>query len=158
MADFYGATLYVPKKAITAEIQKMVDEYMKDYPDCEVNEGNGLFTIYSPEARWGEFEEIESALTEAEIPFDRDTDANSGNPAFAMYFRPGITPTPKYVAELVEVREIRDIVNAYSSDETRGQLYGALTYYLETNFPTFPVLEDMAKEEEQRAAEGGLGA
>ena len=149
MADYYGATLYVPKKAITAEIQKMLDDYVKDYPECEVNEGNGLFTIYSPEARWGEFEAIEAALVEAEIPFDRETNADYGNPSFTAHFRPGITPKPKEVYDEVAVQAIRDIVNAYSSDETRAQLYGALTYYLEVNFPTFPVLEDMAKGEKE---------
>ena len=124
----------------------MVDDYMKDYPDCEINEGNGLFTIYSPEARWGEFEKIEEYLVEKEIPFDRETNADYGNPAITSYFRPGITPKPKEVGDEVGVQAIRDIVKAYSTDETRGQLYGALTYYLEVNFPTFPVLEDMANE------------
>jgi hypothetical protein len=31
MADYYGATLYIPKHLITPEIKAMIDEYIQEH-------------------------------------------------------------------------------------------------------------------------------
>jgi len=106
MADYYGATLSVPAHLITPEIKAMIDEYIQEH-ETEDSVVDEIFTLVSYEARWGEFEEIEEALVDAGIPFDRETVADYGNPAFTMYFRPGITPTPQYVCDVIDVGEVK---------------------------------------------------
>ena len=138
MADFYGATLYVPKHLITPEIQALIDGYLKDY-ETEMSDGNGIFVLHSPEARWGEFEEIEAALVKANIPFDRETAADYAEPSFTIHFRPGLTKTPQYVCDVIDVREVKDLIKA-------GGLK-ALQEKLAKDYPTFQVLEDIKESE-----------
>ena len=109
MADYYGATLSVPAHLITPEIKAMIDEYIQEH-ETEDSVVDGIFTLVSYEARWGEFEEIEEALVDAGIPFDRETGPDYGNPAFTMYFRPGITKTPQYVCDVIDVREVKGLL------------------------------------------------
>jgi hypothetical protein len=109
MADYYGATLSVPAHLITPEIKAMIDEYIQKH-ETEDSVVDGIFTLVSYEARWGEFEEIEEALVAAGITFDRETAPDYGNPAFTMYFRPGITPTPQYVCDVIDVGEVKGLL------------------------------------------------
>ena len=109
MADYYGATLYVPKHLITPELEAMIDEYVREH-EIEDSVVDGIFTLVSYEARWGEFEEIEEALVDAGIPFDRETAPDYGNPAFTVHFRPGITPTPQYVCDVIDVGEVKGLL------------------------------------------------
>ena len=109
MADYYGATLYVPEHLITPEIKAMIDEYIQEH-ETEDSVVDGIFTLVAPEARYGEFEEIEEALVKAEIPFDRETAADYAEPSFTMHFRPGVTPTPKYVCDVIDVLEVRGLL------------------------------------------------
>jgi len=133
MADYYGATLQFPDHLITKEIEALIDDYTKNYPDVETNVAEGIFTIYSPEARYGELPEIEDALVEAEIPFDRDTVADYGNPSFTMYFRPGITERPEYVCDVIDVVEVKSLIKSGGLE--------ALQEKLVTDYPDFPPLE-----------------
>ena len=138
MADFYGATLHVPKHLIAPEIQRLIDGYLKDY-ETEISEDSGIFVLHSPEAKWGEFEEIEAALVKAEIPFDRETAADYAEPAFTIYFRPGLTETPQYVCDVIDVREVNDLIKS-------GGLK-ALQKKLAKDYPTFKALEGIEESE-----------
>ncbi|MFA5112217.1 MAG: hypothetical protein WC443_12470, partial [Desulfobaccales bacterium] len=137
-AEFYGATLYVPKHLITPEIQAMIDGYLKDY-ETEISEGNGIFVLHSPEARWGEFEEIEAALVKAKIPFDRETAADYAGPSFTIHFRLGLTETPRYVCGVIDVIEVKDLIKAGGLE--------ALQEKLAKDYPDFPSLEGMKESE-----------
>lgn len=137
MADYYGATLYVPKHLITPEIEAMIDEYVREH-ETEDSVVDGISTLVSYEARWGEFEEIEEALVDAGIPFDRETVADYGNPGFTMYYRPGITKTPQYVCDVIGVLEVRGLL------KTGG--LKALQEKLAKDYPEFLPLEGKNEE------------
>jgi len=138
MADHYQATLYVPKHLLTPEIEAMIDEYIQEN-ETEDSVVDGIFILVSYEARWGEFEEIEAVLVEAEIPFDRETVADYGNPAFTLYFRPGVTKTPQYVCEVIDAMEVKDAI------KTGG--LRALKKKLATFYPNFLPLEGRKESE-----------
>ena len=121
MADYYGATLSVPAHLITPEIKAMIDEYIQEH-ETEDSVVDGIFTLVAPEARYGEYEEIEEALVKAEIPFDRETVADYGEPAFTMYFRPGITPTPQYVCDVIDVGEVKGLLKTGGLKALKGKL------------------------------------
>jgi hypothetical protein len=111
MADYYGATLSVPAHLITPEIKAMIDEYIEDH-ETEDSVVDGIFTLVSPEARYGEFPEIEEALVKAGVPFDRETVADYSEPGFTVYFRPGVTPTPQYVCDVIDVAEVKGLLKS----------------------------------------------
>ncbi len=121
MADYYGATLSVPAHLITPEIKAMIDEYIQEH-ETEDSVVDGIFSLVAPEARYGEFEEIEEALVGAEIPFDRETVADYGEPAFTMYFRPGITPTPQYVCDVIDVGEVKSLLKTGGIESLQEKL------------------------------------
>ena len=58
MAEYFEATLYVPKRLITREIAKLIKDYRKEFPDTEESEGDCIYYLNSPEAMWGKFEDI----------------------------------------------------------------------------------------------------
>lgn len=139
MADYYAATLQFPAHLTTPEIKAEIDEYVRNYPDCEATEQDGIFTLYSPEARYGELPEIEEELVEAAIPFDRGTSADYGEPSFTMFFRPGLTQEPKYVCDVIDVWEVKDLIRSGSLE--------ALQEKLAKDFPDFPPLEGKKESE-----------
>jgi len=139
MADYYAATLQFPVHLTTPEIKAEIDKYVRDYPDCEATEQEGIFTLYSPEARYGEFPELEEMLVKAAIPFDRDTSADYEEPSFTMFFRPGLTQEPQYVCDVIDVGEVKDLIKSGGLE--------ALQEKLVKDFPDFPPLEGKKESE-----------
>lgn len=135
MGEYFGATLYGPKHLITPEIAAMIKDYRKDYPDTEESEGDGIYALFSPEASWGQFAEIEKALVKAGIPFDRYTSQYEPDPAYTTYFRPGLTPTPKDVGDVIDVQEVKDLIKLGGLE--------ALEKKLTEDFPEFPTLKEV---------------
>jgi len=144
MADYYQATLSIPAHLITPEIKAMIDEYIQEH-ETEDSVVDGIFTLVAPEARYGEFEGIEEALVKAEIPFDRETAADYAEPSFTVYFRPGVTPTPKYVCDVIDVLEVRGLLKTGGLE--------ALQEKLTKDYPEFLPLEGKKEEVSDAKAE-----
>ncbi|MBW2135806.1 MAG: hypothetical protein JRG72_11380 [Deltaproteobacteria bacterium] len=82
MADYFAASIEFPASALEdAEIKKALkDEGVKFEPlkgdpfrEVEAKITEGIFYLYKAEARWGQFEELESLLRSKGIPFDRQS-------------------------------------------------------------------------------------
>lgn len=139
MAEYFGATLYVPKHLITPEIAAMIKDYRENFPDTEEREGNGISALFSPEASWGQFDDIEEALVKAGIPFDRETSNYDSDPSYTTYFRPGITPEPKDVHDAIDVQAIKGLIKL-------GDLE-ALQKMMAEDYPDFPPLQGKKESE-----------
>jgi hypothetical protein len=132
MAEYFAATLYVPRHLITPEIAAMIQTYRKEFPDTEESEADGIYCLYSPEARWGQFDEIEKELVQAGIPFDRETSAYEPDPSYKTNFRPGLTPTPRDVEDVIDVQVVKDLFKS-----------GGLGELLAKDYPDFPPLKEV---------------
>lgn len=132
MGEYFAATLYVPKHRITAKIEAMIQTYRKEFPDTEESEGDGIYVLYSPEAAYGQFDEIEKALVHTGIPFDRETSAYEPDNSYTTYFRPGLTPAPKDVEDVIDVQVVKDLFKS-----------GGLGELLAKDYPDFPPLKEV---------------
>ena len=103
-----SATIEFPASAIDAEVRDYLkDEGVKFKPqifgptleldssayDLETEiDDDGIFRLFNPEARYGEFPDLEVVLIKKGIPFDRESRADWQRPAVARVFRPGDPP------------------------------------------------------------------
>ena len=99
------ATIEFPASAIDAEVRdylegegvqfkpQIFDPNLElDSPaydlETEIDE-DGIFRLFNPEARYGEFADLEEVLIKKGIPFDRESRADWQRPAVLRVFRPG---------------------------------------------------------------------
>ena len=68
------------------KIRELAEEHGVDWAASTFAEEE--IELYSPEAPWGEMEEIEEYLVRQNIPFDRHTEASSGWDGCIVFFRP----------------------------------------------------------------------
>ena len=99
------ATIEFPASAIDAEVRDYLeDEGVKFKPqifgpkleldssayglESEIND-DGIFRLFNPEARYGEFADLEELFIKKGIPFDRESRADWQRPPVVRVFRPG---------------------------------------------------------------------
>jgi hypothetical protein len=56
--------------------------------DVEFDEENGVCSLHNPEARYGEFYDLEELLVQKAIPFDRNSSMDWNRPPETRVFRP----------------------------------------------------------------------
>jgi len=158
-----SATIEFPAGRIDEEIRKLIEEegvrfkpqmfgpgLELDSPaydlETEVSE-EGVFRIHNPEARYGEFYDLEELLVQKGIPFDRTSSMDWNRPPELRVFRPGEPPFDHYFPLDHE---------AYESVVSLGKLRELLALpmptheiqaYLEKHFPAYTSLTDWVKEE-----------
>ncbi len=158
-----SATIEFPASKIDEEIRKLIEgEGVRFKPqmfgpgleldspaydlETEIKE-DGVFYIHNPEARYGEFYDLEELLVKKGIPFDRTSAMDWNRPPELRVFRPGEPAFDHYFPLDHE---------AYEPVVSLGKLRELLALpmptheilaYLEKDFPTYPPLTDWVKEE-----------
>jgi len=157
-----SATIEFPAVRIDEEIRKLLEEegvrfkpqafgpgLEFDSPaydlETEVSE-EGVFRLHNPEARYGEFYDLEEMLVQKGIPFDRTSSMDWNRPPELRVFRPGEPPFDHYfpldheayepVVSLEKLREL--LALPMPTHEIQA--------YLEKDFPAYPSLPDLVKE------------
>jgi hypothetical protein len=140
MANYYGARIIFPESALEIEeIKKAYEESsIEDEEICE-----GIVYADSYEARWGSFEELESALKKHNVPFDRYTDSDAGEQAIMVRSR----EDEEYVLSLscdrgepfIEIDELTAVLNSDASPEEILQMIKNL---VEVRNPPVKDIED----------------
>jgi len=155
-----SATIEFPSSAIDEEIRKLLEEdgvRFKSSPgleldspaydlETEINE-DGVFYLNNPEARYGEFADLEELFVQKGIPFDRTSGMDWNCPPERRIFRPG-DPNFDYYFPLdsdayepvVSVAKIRELLALPMPTHE-------IQAYLEKDFPAYPPLTDWVKEE-----------
>jgi hypothetical protein len=118
--------------------------------ETEINE-DGIFYLHNPEARYGEFYNLEEVLVKKGIPFDRTSSMDWNRPPELRVFRPG-EPNFDYYFPLdadacepvVSVSKIRELL---ALDDAGEEGASAIRRYLEEEFPSYPPLTDWVKQE-----------
>jgi hypothetical protein len=153
------ATIEFPASAIDEEIRKLLEEEgvrLKPGPgleldspaydlETEINE-DGIFYLHNPEARYGEFYDLEEMIVQKGVPFDRTSSMDWNRPPELRVFRPGEPAFDHYfpldheayepVVSLGKLRELLALPMAAQEIQA----------YLEKDFPAYPSLTDWAKE------------
>jgi hypothetical protein len=154
MSDRYRATIWFPASALEdAEIKEAlenegVDDPLKGYyTDHEVEVEKGIFCLNSPQACWGQFEELETLLKAKGIPFDRESGACYEYIPERVIFRPAGNGKPAQDLTFlllgeggepaVKVPEIRNLLR---------QGVEALQALLDREFPGYAPLSKYVKE------------
>jgi hypothetical protein len=163
-----SATIEFPAAMIDEEIRKLLEEegvrfkaqvfgpnMQLDSPaydlETEVSE-EGIFRLHNPEARYGEFYDLEELLVQKGIPFDRTSSMDWNRPPELRVFRPGQPNFDYYfpldadayepVVSVVKLREL--LALPMPTHEIQA--------YLEKNFPTYPPLTDCMRNEAAASA------
>jgi hypothetical protein len=162
-----SATIEFPAARIDEEIRKLLEEegvrfepqisgpgLELDSPaydlETEIKE-DGVFYLNNPEARYGEFYDLEELLVQKGIPFDRTSYMDWNRPPELRVYRPG-EPHFDYHFPLdsdgyepvVSVAKIREFL---ALDDAGEEGASAIRRYLEEEFPPYPSLTDGVMEE-----------
>ncbi len=166
-----SATIELPAARIDDEIRKLLEEegvrfkpqafdpsLELDSPaydlETEVSE-EGIFRLNNPEARYGEFYDLEELLVQKDIPFDRASGMDWNRESGIRVFRPGDPPTDVWIGDLETggLSRIREILKR--KPEESNKEVGLIAYqkimeimsYLDEVLPTYPPLADYVKED-----------
>jgi len=155
-----SATIEFPASAIDDEIRKLLEEEgvrFKPSPgleldspaydlETEINE-DGIFFLNNPEARYGEFYDLEELFVQKGIPFDRTSYMDWNRPPELRVFRPGDPHFDHYFPldsdayePVVSVTKIRELLALPMPTHE-------IQAYLENLFPNYRPLTDWVKEE-----------
>ncbi|MGO9177208.1 MAG: hypothetical protein ACLQED_13890 [Desulfobaccales bacterium] len=160
----FSATIEFPASKIDSEIRELLEEegvrfkpqifgtsLELDSPqydlDTEINK-HGIFRLHNPEARYGEFEDLELAFVTKGIPFDRESGMDWNSPPAIRIFRPGppvfdqTDSTPDGYEEVVSVSKIRELL---ATDDAGEEAASNIRRYLDEAFPSYPPLIDFVK-------------
>jgi hypothetical protein len=162
-----SATIEFPAGRIDEQIRKLLEEegvrfkpqisspgLELDSPaydlETEIKE-DGIFYLNNPEARYGEFSDLEELLVQKGIPFDRTSYMDWSRPPELRVFRPGDAnfdycfPLDSDGYEpVVSVAKIREFL---ALDDAGEEGASAIRRYLEEEFPAYPPLKDCVIEE-----------
>lgn len=161
-----SATIEFPASAIDAEVRNYLkDEGVQFKPqifgpnlkldssaydlETEINE-DGIFSLYNPEARYGEFIELEEVLIKKGIPFDRESRSDWQRPATLRIFRPGDTPLDLLIpqdGQLCDlISAIRKLIDAAKSKAiSEMQVLQDIENCVNQKDPSFPPLSNYVK-------------
>jgi hypothetical protein len=162
-----SATIEFPAARIDEEIRKLLEEegvrfkphisgpgLELDSPaydlETEIKE-DGVFYLNNPEARYGEFSDLEELLVQKGIPFDRTSYMDWNRPPQLRVYRPGGPNLNLYIPldadgyePVVSVAKIREFL---ALDDAGEEAASAIRRYLEEEFPAYPPLTDGVMEE-----------
>jgi hypothetical protein len=118
--------------------------------ETEIKE-DGVFYLNNPEARYGEFSDLEELLVQKGIPFDRTSYMDWNRPPELRVFRPGEPNLNLYFPldadgyePVVSVAKIRELL---ALDDAGEEGASAIRRYLEEEFPAYRPLTDGVMEE-----------
>jgi hypothetical protein len=158
------ATIEFPVAKLDDEIRKLLeDEGVRFKPgpgleldspaydlETEIKE-DSIFYLHNPEARYGEFYDLEELLVKKGIPFDRTSSMDWNRPPELRVFRPGQANLDHYFPldadacePVVSVAKIREFLALDDAGEAGAS---AIRRYLEEEFPSYLPLTDWAKKE-----------
>jgi hypothetical protein len=115
MADRFYGEIKIPVSYIDDELQELIDQYSAD-----TFEEDGIFSLSDPDARSGEFEELEEYLVQNNIPFDRFSDSYAEYEAEKKQYRPesgitGVTLTGGDGHTYVQAEDLRPLLEMNSA-------------------------------------------
>jgi hypothetical protein len=86
-----GVQFKPPVFGISIELDSPVTLELADSQlyDLEVEVEEGIFRLHNPEARYGEFSDLEELLVKKGIPFERESSMDWDRPPVTRVFRPG---------------------------------------------------------------------
>ncbi|MCL4502390.1 MAG: hypothetical protein M1438_11150 [Deltaproteobacteria bacterium] len=118
--------------------------------DLEVEVKEGLFSMENSEARYGEFDDLETLLIEKGIPFDRVSGMDWNRPPERRIFRPGPPDFDHYYP--LDSEAYAPVVSISTIQELLGLPMPTyeIQAYLEKHFPSYSPLADWVKQEVQR--------
>jgi len=131
------------------------DGTLKDWHGTDIEVEAGIFTLEDGEARYGEFEDLETLLKMKGIPFDRETAMDWNQPPCRQIYRParnGSAEMDEHIQlnsdgeVVVSVEAIREVLDRTDTEEGPEE---NLRDYLNFNFPAYPPLTDWVKEEDR---------
>ena len=157
-----SATIEFPAAMIDGEIRKLLEEegvrfkpqafgpsLELDSPayDLDTEIEAGIFRLQNPEARYGEFGELEELLIKKGVPFDRTSNMDWDRPPELRVFRPGEPNFNQYIPldheayePVVSVVKLRELLALPMPTHE-------IQAYLEKDFPAYPPLTNWVKEE-----------
>lgn len=162
------ATIEFPASAIDAEVRDCLEgegvqfkpqifgpNLELDSPaydlETEINE-DGILRLNNPEARYGEFADLEEAFIKKGIPFDRESRADWQRPAILRVFRPGDTPLDllipqdeKLCALITAIRKLIEAAGSKAVSEIR--VLQDIENCLNQKSPPYPPLYGYVKNE-----------
>jgi hypothetical protein len=162
-----SATIEFPATRIDEDIRKLLEEegvrfkpqisgpgLELDSPaydlETEIKE-DGVFYLNNPEARYGEFSDLEELLVQKGISFDRTSYMDWNRPPELRVYRPGEPNLNLYIPldadgyePVVSVAKIRELL---ALDDAGEEAASAIRRYLEGEFPAYPPLKDSVMEE-----------
>jgi hypothetical protein len=163
-----SATIEFPASAIDAEVRGYLeDEGVQFRPqifgpgleldspaydlETEINE-DGILSLYNPEARYGEFADLEEVLIKKGIPFDRESRADWQRPAVLRVFRPGYAPLDLLIPQdeqlcalIFAIRKLIEAVGGKGVSEIR--VLQDIENCLNKKSPPYPPLYSYVKKE-----------
>ena len=120
------ATIEFPASAIDAKVRDYLkNEGVKFKPqifgpnlkldspaddlETEIDE-EGIFRLFNPQARYGEFVELEEVFIKKSIPFDRESRADWQRSAVLRVFRPGDVPLDLLIPQDGELYHLISVI------------------------------------------------
>jgi len=156
------AKIEFPVSLIDGEIrEKLGEDYearfnedgtLEDYHGADIEVESGIFSLEDGEARYGEFEDLETLLKTKSIPFDRETAMDWQQPPCRQVYRPArnghaeidehiqLNSDGEVVVSVAAIREALDRTDTEEGPEEN------VRDYLNFNFPAYPPLSDYVKE------------
>jgi hypothetical protein len=119
--------------------------------DVEFDEENGVCSLHNPEARYGEFYDLEELLIQKAIPFDRNSSMDWNRPPETRVFRPVNPPFDVCIPDdessgvVVEIKKKIRAVGDKAISEI--PILREIMDCIKEVFPTYPPLTDWVKEE-----------
>jgi hypothetical protein len=158
-----SATIEFPAAKIDGEIRKLLEEEGVRFKpqvfgpnfellppaydlDTEINE-DGIFRLDNPEARYGQFEDLEEMFVKKGVPFDRESRPDWNVSAELRIFRPGDPPLDLLIPNDEDLaRVVGKIREFLALDDAGEEAASNIRCYLDKEFPAYPPLTDWAKE------------
>ena len=174
MADYYAGSIDILKRDIERcpELKKAIAAYFYEDTDIEMYDENGelnepqneygdnwdymsndVASYYDPEARYGQFEDIEEVCKKHKIPYDAWSGSYCEYDAHTDYYRPEM---PKIIEangdgdRIVwepELKKLLEGVKDFNSLDEQALIGRRLIDFIDKNLPEYKDLEDYLKNE-----------
>jgi hypothetical protein len=88
MADYFWGEITIPLALIDQEVEAAIEAEIDG--DSNIDKYDGLYFFGNPNARYGEFPDLEELLIDKGIPFDRNSEAKYEFEAEIRKYRPPV--------------------------------------------------------------------
>ena len=117
--------------------------------DMETEVEGGIFRLHNPEARYGEFNDLEELFMAKGIPFDRESGMDWNRPPERRVYRPAREGLNAQIDDYVDLNQDGEEVVTVAAIREVAEMgvMGAVKNYLNKEFPTYPPLTPWVKDE-----------